>query len=219
MLQPGTIAFLQKLAKNNNKVWFDAHREEYQQAKKDFEDFTEALISQMKNFDPSLHDVHAKDCVFRIFKDVRFAKDKVPYKANFAAAISKNGRKFSGAGYYIHIEPNGKSMLGGGMYMPEAPQLKALRQEIDYNFKEFKGLLGAAAFKKHFKGVEGEKLKKPPQGFDAENPAIEYLKMKSLIVMKPLDDATLSEKAFLKNCVAAFSAMKPFMDFLNRAQD
>jgi len=219
MLQAATVGFLQQLAKNNNKVWFDANRDMYQTAKTDFEAFTTQLIAHMCKFDASLQDIQAKDCIFRIFRDVRFGKDKTPYKPNFAAAISKNGRKFMGAGYYIHLEAGGKTMLGGGMYMPEAPQLKALRQEIDYNFKEFKGILSAKAFKKHFGEVEGEKLKNPPQGFDADNPAIEYLKMKSMIVMKKIDDSSLTGKNFTKECAEAFAAMKPFMDFLNRALD
>ena len=219
MLNTATVSFLQKLAKNNNKAWFDANREVYQTAKADFEVFTTNLIAQMRKFDDSLNDLQAKDCIFRIFRDVRFGKDKTPYKPNFAAAISKNGSKFVGGGYYIHIEAGGKSMLGGGMYMPQAPQLKALRQEIDYNFKEFKGILAAKAFKKHFSDVEGEKLKNPPQGFDANNQAIEYLKMKSIIVMKKIDDNALTTKNFTKECAEAFAAMKPLMDFMNRALD
>ena len=218
MLQAASLDFLKKLAKNNNKAWFDKHRDEYAVAKEDFELFVTSLLQQMTAIDPAFEGQKAKDCIFRIFRDVRFSKDKTPYKAHFSAGLSRDGRKFPGAGYYIHIEP-GKSMAGGGMWMPDAPLLKAVRQEIDYNLKEFNGIVTKASFKKYFKEVEGEALKTLPQCYTSDNPAINFLKMKSFIVHHDLGDKDVLSKTFVKKCVDTFGAMKPFIDFMNRSLD
>src|ERR1700679_1155921 len=134
MIQAGTITFLEKLSKNNNNPWFDAHRDEYATAKEDFEAAVAGILAGLAVSEPLFKEQKAKDCIYRIFRDVRFAKDKTPYKAHFGAFFSKGGRKFPGAGYYLHIEPGNKSFAGGGLWVPEAPLLKAVRQEIDYNF-------------------------------------------------------------------------------------
>jgi uncharacterized protein (TIGR02453 family) len=218
MLQENTIDFLKKLSKNNNKAWFDKNRDEYMAAKDDFEEFVTELLGHMAKLDAAFAEQKAKDCIFRIFRDVRFSKDKTPYKTHFSAYMSRGGKKFTGAGYYIHLEP-GKSMAGGGLWMPEAPLLKKLRQEIDYNFKDFKGILNNATFKKYFKEVEGEKLKTLPQGYTADNAAIEYLKMKSIIARHPIDDKDLLGKTFAKKCGDTFAAMRPLIDFMNRSLD
>jgi len=138
MLQAKTISFIGKLSKNNNKPWFDKHRDEYEAAKEDFELLVTEILGGLSVTEPMFKEQKAKDCIFRIFRDVRFSKDKTPYKAHFGAFFSRGGRKFPGAGYYLHIEPGGKSFAGGGLWVPEAPLLKAVRQEIDYNFAEFK---------------------------------------------------------------------------------
>jgi uncharacterized protein (TIGR02453 family) len=218
MLQASTLKFLEQLSKNNNKAWFDKHRDEYQAAKEDFEAFTDELIVRMVPLEPVLANIKAKDCSFRIFRDVRFSKDKTPYKAHFGAFISKGGRKYAGAGYYLHIEP-GKCFAGGGLWVPEGPRLKAVRQEIDYSFDEFKSILAAKDFKKYFKKIEGEQLKTLPQGYAADNPAIEYLKMKSYTVGTPLPDKDITAKGFASKCVSIFTAMRPLVDFLDRSYD
>lgn len=216
MVQKSTLAFLEKLAKNNNKPWFDAHRDDYVAAKEDFEVVVDALLAGLATTESVFKEQKAKDCVFRIFRDVRFSKDKTPYKAHFGAFFSKGGRKFSGAGYYLHMEP-GKSFIGGGLWHPEAPLLKAVRQEIDYNFDEFKGIIDDKKFKKLFKEINGERLKSLPQGYADDNPAIEYLKMKDYTVSAPLVDEDLTAKGFTKKGVDTFATMKPFIDFLNRS--
>lgn len=215
MLQPATLIFLEKLTKNNNKAWFDKNKAAYETAKADFESFVGALMQQMATIEPALRDQKPKDCIFRIYRDVRFAKDKTPYKSHFSAYFSKGGKKYEGAGYYIHIEP-GKSFAAGGVWMPEAPVLKAIRQEIDYNLDEFEGILKAPAFKKLFKKISGDQLKTVPQGYEADNPAIEYLRMKSFIAQHPLADKDITAKNFVKKCTETFAAMKPLADFINR---
>ena len=217
MLQPNTIKFLQQLAKNNNKDWFDKHRDEYAIAKQDFEELVAGVLHGLGASEPVFKDLQAKDCIFRIFRDVRFSKDKTPYKAHFSAGFSKGGKKTQGAGYYLHIEPGGKSMAGGGLWMPEAPMLKAIRQEIDYNFKEFKKIIDDKKFKKLFGNISGEQLKTVPKNYTADNPAIEYLKMKSFVAgNESITDTDLTGKTLTKKILESFNTMRPFIDFLNK---
>ncbi len=217
MLKTSTLSFLKGLAANNNKPWFDANRDAYVEAKEDFEVFATAILKELAKTEPGFAEQKAKDCVFRIFRDVRFSKDKTPYKPNFGAYFSKGGKKFPGAGYYVHIEPGGHSFAGGGLWMPEAPILKAVRQEIDYNLDEFKGILADKKFKKAFPQLSGESAKKPPVGYTEDNPGIEYIKMKSFTVMHPITDDMLAGKTFAKQTTDLFTTMRPLVDFLNRA--
>lgn len=218
-MQQTTLTFLKNLATNNNKPWFDENRSRYEAAKTDHEALVDSLLKQMTALEPKLEGQKAKDSIFRIFRDVRFSKDKTPYKAHFGAFFSRSGRKYPGAGYYLHIEPGGKSFIGGGLWMPENSLLKAVRQEIDYNFEEFTSIVANKQFKKIFREVTGEQLKTLPQGYSADNPAINYLKMKSFTVNHPLADAAITEKDFDKKSVNVFAVMKPFIDFLNRSLD
>ena len=219
MLQPGTITFLGKLTKNNNKPWFDKNRNSYAAAKEDFESLVGNILDNLAQTEPVFKEQKAKDCIFRIFRDVRFSKDKTPYKDHFGAFFSKGGRKFPGAGYYIHIQPGGKSFAGGGLWVPEAPLLKAVRQEIDYNFDEFNAIIENKKFKKLFKQINGEQLKTLPQGYTEDNPAIEYLKMKSFTVSHNIADADITAKNLEKKVMDVFTTMKPFIVFLNRQLD
>lgn len=218
MLQPATLKFISSLSKNNNKPWFDEHRETYLSAKEDFEGFVGLLLKDLAKLEPAFAEQKPKDCVYRIFRDVRFSKDKTPYKSHFGAYFNKGGKKSPSAGYYLHIEP-GKCFAGGGIWMPEAPLLKAVRQEIDYNFDEFSKITKDKKFVKLFKTLHGEQLKTLPKGYEADNPAIEYLKMKSFIVDHQIDDKDVTGKGFLKSCMDTFTTMKPLVDFLNRAVD
>lgn len=217
MLQPATINFLKNLAGNNNKVWFDEHRNEYAEVKSDFEKLVTGVLDGLAAGDDAFKEQKARDCIMRIFRDIRFSADKTPYKTNLGAGFSKGGRKSPAAGYYLHIEPGGKCFAGGGMWQPEGPLLKAVRQEIDYNLDEFKAILEDKKFKKMFRQLDGEKLKKAPQGYSEDNPAAEYLKMKSYIVAYNFTDDEMTKKDFGKKINEVFSTMKPFIDFLNRA--
>lgn len=219
MLQPATLKFLKELKKNNNKSWFDTNRKQYEQAKQDFLTLTEQLIGGIGVFDPPIALLKAKDCVFRINRDVRFSKDKSPYKNNIAGYFNRNGKKGNGAGYYLHIEP-GKSFAAGGMWMPEPKELAAIRQEIDYSFDNWKKIIGNASFKKTFiEGIKGEALVRPPKGYDETNPAIAYLKMKNFVVTKSFTDTEIQSKTFVKDVANTFKVMKPMIDFLNSAID
>ena len=219
MLQSSTLTFLNNLKKNNNKNWFDEHRKQYNQAREDFLLLIDSLIKNIATFDPPIGNLSAKECIFRINRDVRFSKDKRPYKNNMAGYFNKGGKKSNGAGYYLHIEP-GKSFAAGGIWMPEPGVLANMRQEIDYNFEEWKSIVTKNSFRKIFiEGVKGETLTRPPKGYDESNLAIEYLKMKSFIISKPVSDTTLKSKTVCKEVAKLFQSMKPMIDFINRAAE
>lgn len=220
MLQAATLEFLTDLDQNNNKPWFDANRKRYEAAKKDFEQFVGALLEANLEQLPELEGRKAKDCIFRIFKDVRFSKDKTPYKNNFGAGFGKGEKSAHGAGFYLHLQPGGNSFMGGGIWQPEAMHLKAIRQEIDYNLKEFKSIVESPSFKKTFKGLDTtDKLKKKPQGYEEDNPAIEYLKLKSFTAGARLTDKELLSKNSIARITDIVAEMKPLVSFMNRAID
>ncbi len=221
MLQSSTLKFLKNLKKNNNKAWFDAHRKEYEAAKIDFENFIQSVLDKQSKNDRDLKELTAKKCMFRINRDVRFSKDKSPYKTNFGASMSKGGKKSGLAGYYFHLEP-GKSFLGGGLWMPQPDALKKVRQEIDYCIDEFKKIINTKKFKTIYDDLytgEDIQLSKVPQGFEKDNPAAEYLKFKSWLVLTDLSDAALTSKDLLKKTVDSFSTLQPLVKFLNRPLD
>ena len=219
MINTETLKFLKALEKNNSKEWFDQNRKAYEQAKSNYLDFVVEILGRMKKIDTSLADLEPKQCVFRINRDVRFSKNKAPYKTNMGASFSKGGKKVQCAGYYFHLEP-GASFIGGGFWMPMAPELNKIRQEIDYSFEEFNTIINKKKFKTSFGSLsESEKLTRPPKGYEAENPAIELLKLKSFIVMSEVKDAELTGKELANKVVDHFETMKPLVDFLNRAID
>ncbi|MBX2933431.1 MAG: DUF2461 domain-containing protein [Ferruginibacter sp.] len=220
MLHPATLKFLNSLKKNNNKPWFDENRKQYDVVRAGFIEMVSDIIKHIAKFEPAIGTQAAKGCVFRINRDVRFSKDKSPYKSHFSCYFNKAGKKSNGAGYYLHIEP-GKSFAGGGIWMPEPQVLANIRQELDYNFKNFKKIIGNSRFKKTFAGgVQSEEsLIRPPKGYDEQNPAIEFLKMKSFIVSHPFTDARVLSNNFVKDITATFAAMKPLVDYLNTAID
>lgn len=216
-----TLQFLTDLKANNDRDWFTANKPRYEAASKEFHQFVDALIAEIQQFDPTLIHFTAKDCVFRIYRDVRFSKDKSPYKTHFGAhvtAASKKSEIHTRAGYYLHLEP-GATMLAGGAYVPESKWMAAIRQEIAYNTAEFNGILNGKEFKQYFGEMEGEKLKTTPKGYDADHPAIELLKHKSFLATHKCMDDKIASDDFLKHCAAVFKALYPFDQFLNRAMD
>ena len=216
MLQKSTVDFLKKLKKNNNREWFQKNKSVYEEAKADFEKFLNLLIIEISKFDKSLSGIQAKDCVFRIYRDVRFAKDKSPYKTNFGASLSKNKKEYFKPGYYIHIEPSG-SFLAGGVWMPPADLINKIRQEIDYNTKEFKKIIGNKDFKNYFKALENQKLKKTPKNYPKDHPEIELLKYTSYIATHEMKENMLTDKKLLQHCAKTFKAMLPLNEFLRKA--
>ncbi len=220
MLQQSTIKFLKDLKKNNNKPWFDVNRKRYEEAKADYAYFIQKVIDSFGKKDASIKTLIAKDCMFRINRDVRFAKDKSPYKTNFGASINAGGRKaMNSAGYYFHLEPGG-AFAGGGIYVPEADVLKKIRQEIDYNYPAFKKIVSSKKFKAAYGDLDKSKefsLSRVPKGYEVDNEANEYLKLKSYIAMANITDSDLTSKNLLKKITTAFEALHPLVLFINNA--
>jgi uncharacterized protein (TIGR02453 family) len=219
MLQSSTLKFLRDLKKNNNKPWFDAHRKEYEAAKSDFASFIQKIIDGHGKKDESIAHLKAKDCVFRINRDVRFSKDKSPYKDNMGGYMSRGGKKSPFAGYYFHCQP-GRCFMGGGLWMPMPPELSKVRQEIDYNFAAFKKIITSKKFKSVYKDLSRDPeyvLTRIPKGYDPANPAAEYLKMKSFVSLTPLKDTDLTSKDLIKKTTKAFEALQPLIEFINES--
>lgn len=209
--------FLKQLAKNNNKEWFDANRKTYETAKSEFESVLKEVVAKSAVFDKDLASIDVRKSMFRINRDIRFSKDKSPYKLNMGATLNPGGKKEMGAGYYIHVQP-GKSFLAGGCYMPPPEILAAIRQEIDYNTKEFKAILTAKDFKTYFKELsdEGDKLKTAPKGYPKDHPELSLLQHKHFIVVHDLKDEQLMDKNFPAYAAKVFKAMYPLNLFLRR---
>jgi uncharacterized protein (TIGR02453 family) len=221
MLELQTLRFLSQLKKNNNKPWFDSHRAQYEAARTDFSNFIQLVIEALQKTDTTITGLAAKDCLFRINRDIRFSKDKRPYKENLGAFICRGGRKSIYAGYYFHCAP-GNSFLGGGLWMPAPENLKKVRQEIDYNREEFQSILKNKNFKKFYGDLyknEEVSLSRMPKGYEEDHPAADYLKLKSLIAETKITDEELTRSGLHKKTIAAFEALQPLLNFVNRSLD
>lgn len=219
MITKTTLQFLKQLEKNNNKPWFDEHRKEYESAKKDFLQLTEKILIELSDIDAEVAHLAPKDCVFRINRDVRFSKNKSPYKTNMGMSIAKGGKKGIFAGYYFHLEP-GKSFVGGGLYMPMANEINKVRQEIDYCSDEWTGILKNKNFKRIYGDLERSSdisLSRPPKGYDASHNCINDLKLKSWIATKEIKDELLTTPQLSKTIIESFEALQPLLQFINRS--
>ena len=220
MLQPSTLKFLKDLRKNNTKEWFEKNRKAYEAAKEDFASLVNTVIAKFGKKEESIATLTAKDCLFRINRDVRFSKNKAPYKSNMGASIIHGGKKSELAGYYFHFEPGGKSFVGGGRYMAEPDAMKKIRQEIDYSWEEFRKIIKNKKFVGFYGDLEngeGWSLSREPKGYEKDNPAISYIKLKSWVATTPVSDAELTDKNVVKKLVNAFETLQPMVQFLNRA--
>lgn len=213
------LHFLSGLAENNTREWFTARKKQYEAAKSEVETFVNRLIPEIGRFDPSVQYVEAKDCLFRIFRDVRFSKDKSPYKTNMGAWITRAGRKSPGPGYYVHLQPGG-SFLAAGIYMPDPVMLKKIRSEIYYNAEEFKSLMQKKPLRTYAVGLSDfEKTKLPPRDFPRDFPDIDLLKYKHYTLAYHLTDRQVTSDDFLELAAGVFRAWEPFNAFLRRAVD
>ena len=221
MLQPTTTKFLKDLKKNNTKEWFDVNRKIYELAKQDFLALTTEVLKGIALKDETLAHIDPKKCVFRINRDVRFSKDKSPYKTNMGMSLAKGGKNGMSAGYYFHLEP-GACFIGGGLYMAMPEEVKKLRQEIDYNWSEFNKIITNKKFVETFASLDKSAeftLVRPPKGYDETNPAIEYIKLKSWIAGASLQDEDLQDKSLAQKIITTFENLKPLIDFINRAME
>jgi uncharacterized protein (TIGR02453 family) len=215
-IKKSTLDFLTAIKCNNNREWFLDNRPLYLEAKDNFETFVQEIIDKIILFESIMKGLEAKNCVYRINRDIRFSNDKSPYKSHFGAFIvrggKKNGDRF--AGYYFHIEP-GKSMMAGGAYTPPAPWLSSIREKISDYPDEFIKITRAKDFIKYFGSIDGEKLKTAPKGYPKDHPNIELLKYKSYLVANEASDKIVLGKDFQEHAINVFKAMKPLNDYLN----
>lgn len=208
------LEFLMELQVNNNRSWFKENEKKYKAAKANFESFIDTLIPSLKLLDDSIDVENAKACMFRIFRDVRFSKNKEPYKNNFGAFIAKGGRKSVFSGYYIHMEPE-SSFLGGGIYMPQAPYLLAIRTAIFKNPENYKKIIQNPAFVETFGGIFGEKLKTAPKGFPKDWPDIELIRNKHYAVSHEVANEFWVEGDPLAGALEVFQKQVAFNRYLN----
>jgi len=210
------LQFLKGLKENNNKEWFNDHRKEYETAKEQMLFFTEIIIQEIRRFDAEVPMMSPKDCLFRIFRDVRFSKDKSPYKTNMGSFIAPGGRKSEKAGYYVHFEP-GSSFIGGGVWCPGPDVLRTIRQEIHDHPDTFKEILNDEDFKQYFDEIIGEKLRTAPKGFDKEFEDIDLLRYKSYAFGYSLSDQNVLSDNLVELTVEAFQQLGQMNRFLNDA--
>lgn len=218
MLRKESIQFLQDVAENNNRAWFAIHKDEYEAAKQDVLNLVAKILPELAKVDPSIAaDFDPKKCLMRIYRDVRFSKNKDPYKTNFGIWFSakKSGNE---PGYYLHIQPN-NSFLAGGYWMPDNLHLKKIRQEIDYNAQEFNNILSQPDFKSKFSLSYNDTLKKAPKGYDPNDPNIELLKLKSFEAVEKISDKEFFNTNIVDKLVNSYQTIFPLVAFLRKAID
>ncbi|MDX8338029.1 DUF2461 domain-containing protein [Draconibacterium sp. IB214405] len=210
------LGFLKELTENNNREWFNDNRKWYDESREKLLFLTDVLINEIGEFDPKVRGLSPKDCVFRIFRDVRFSNDKRPYKTNFGSFICTGGRKSMNPGYYFHLEP-GSCFIAGGIYMPPAPVLKTIRGYMDHHAEEFLAIANDPEFKKHFPEMYDDKLKLAPKGFPKDHEYIELLKYKSFIFSKPLKDSLVTSEKYIEEVLGTYEQVLPVNQFLYEA--
>jgi uncharacterized protein (TIGR02453 family) len=211
-----SLDFLKQLQSNNTREWFEKHRPEFEVSKKEIQDLSAVLIQEIGKFDAGVLKLTSKDCIFRINRDVRFSKNKAPYKNNIGAAFTDGGKKSPKAGYYIQIQ-SGASFIAAGVWMPEAPVLQAIRQEIYFNHINLRGIIGKGNLQSMFNTMGDHQLKTAPKGYDKDHPAIDLLRYKSFVLSRSLSDKEVLSKDFALNAASIFKEMSPFIEFLNSA--
>lgn len=208
-----TLSFLKALRKNNNRSWFQAHRAEYEAASLAFEGFVGALIDDLRPTE-GLGGLTAKDCIFRIYRDIRFSKDKTPYKTHMGAYIAPGGRKLMKMGYYVQVSP-GDSMIAGGLHEPDPKRLDKFRQAIAGDARPFKKIVGGKAFRDYFGDLGGDKLKTAPRGYPKDHPEIDILRMKQVTAHHSIPDSEVLSGDVVKKTVDGFRKMKPLLAYLD----
>jgi uncharacterized protein (TIGR02453 family) len=211
------LSFLTQLQQNNTREWMQAHQKEYQNAKANFLELLAQLGEAMALFDSRLGHIEPKKCMFRLARDVRFGKDKTPYKIHFGAILSEEGKKTEKPFYYLHIEPNGKSFLAAGLYSPQSSILKKIREEIDYNGEGLLSVLAKTTIKKHFgtlSEIPNQKLKTAPRSYPKDHKYIDLLRNKSFVLNHDVTDKQALAKDFISYAATIYQAAKPFNDWL-----
>lgn len=218
MIEKQTFDFLKDLAGNNNREWFTANKDRYEAARDNVIEFAAALLKELHQIDPNVDEqIEPKKCVMRIYRDIRFSKDKTPYKNNFGVSFPTHGLKAGRAEYFIHISP-GNTFTAGGYWMPEAAHLKAIRQEIDYNAADLKKIIDDKDFVALFGDFrKQEQLKSVPKEYSADNENIDLLKLKSFVAFRQMNDEELMKNDAVAAVAAICSKIYPLNVFINNA--
>lgn len=219
MLSKDSLQFLDDLKANNNRDWFLDNKKRYEIFKKDYQQLVADILDAMKPLDPSLEMLEVKNCTFRINRDIRFSKDKSPYKDHVGIWISSGSKGMNRSGYYVHITRAG-SFIAGGFYCPEAEDLKKVRKEIAYFHEDLEEIINNKNFQKEFGDFDrNEKnlLKNPPRGYEKDHPAIEFLKLKSFETSQKLNIEEVLKEDFVSKMTQKLIVLKPLNDFINRA--
>ncbi len=217
MIDSSTFSFLKDLKKNNDRTWFAENKHRYDAAKINVVDFVTELLKEISKVHPEFKNIEPSKAVMRIYRDMRFSKEKHPYKLNFGINLNPKGKGIEGPGYYLHIQPN-ESFIGGGWWMPSADKLKNIRQEIDYNSKEINSILKDKNFKKIYGALsEEDKLQTTPKGYAKDHQDIEILRLKSFTAFSAIPDADFSNKKIITQITKAIDTLKPLVVFLEKA--
>ncbi|HDY76187.1 MAG TPA: DUF2461 domain-containing protein [Candidatus Marinimicrobia bacterium] len=216
MIEQSTLDFLSKLKQNNDRAWFNDHKKDYKSALANFTDMVAILLHNISGFDECLIAVQPKECLFRIYRDVRFSKDKSPYKTWFSASMSSRGRKGLWPGYYLHLEP-GNIYLGGGIWHPSKEALQNIREYIVDHYDELEKIVLGKTFKKHFGKMDGEQLKTAPKGYPKDHPQIQWLRYKDFLAGCSKNKIDLTSEKIIADFTADYKVMFPFIQFLRKA--
>lgn len=219
MITKEAVQFLNDLIANNSTDWMHANKKRYENYKKDYHNYIAGILAEMKPLDKSLEPLEVKNCTFRINRDIRFSKDKSPYKTNIGVWFTQNKFRKNSPGYYIHFE-KGNSFIAGGVWCPEPEELKRIRKEIAFFHEDLEAIVDNKMFKKEFGAItrdENNTLKKAPKDFEANHPAIEFLKLKSYTASQKIEDNDFLNPNFSKIVAQKLIVLKPLNDFLNRA--
>ncbi len=207
-IQPATLQFLKDLSNNNNREWFQANKARYETALENMKQFVKAMEAALGETD------HLEGAtLFRIYRDVRFSKDKSPYKNNFGIGFTRATKRLRG-GYYLHIEP-GASFVGGGFWQPSAEDLKRIRDEFAMDDQPMRDLIADATFQKYFGAIQGDELKTAPRGYDKDSPALDLLRKKSFTIHRNFTDQEVTGDHFLPEVKRTFEAMRPYFDYMS----
>lgn len=209
IISKNTLDFLDKLKENNTREWFTEHKKEFKENESNFKSFVAGLKSKMEE-----HDEIEKSKVFRIYRDVRFSKDKTPYKSHFAASFARAGAKLRG-GYYLHIKPGNESFLAAGFWEPNKEDLFRIRKELETDASEFRKIISDKKFKNTWGDIVGDELKTAPKGFDKEHKNIDLIRKKQYIFVKKLSDKEVLSKDFQVAVSESFKDIRPYFNLMS----
>ncbi|WP_333695930.1 DUF2461 domain-containing protein [Flavobacterium sp.] len=219
MLTIESLQFLEDLKQNNNTEWFHAQKKRYENYKTDYKNLIASLLEKMKMMDPALTPLEVKNCTFRINRDIRFSKDKSPYKTNLGIWMPIQTFTKNAPGYYIHYE-KGNSFIAGGLYCPEPEELKKIRTEVAYFYEDLKEIISDKSFQNSYGDLdrnESNSLKKAPKDFDPNHEAIAYLKLKSFTASCKIEDTAFLQPDFCELATKKLLPLKPLNAYLQRA--